>query len=127
MEKNTNQRQIILNYLKKTTTHPTAEEIYQETKKILPFVSRSTVYRNLNYFVQKGKISELIIEDIKRFDGNTSSHFHFFCLKCKKVYDIIDKNNDKNIKKLTKIAQKIGKINNFQINFFGVCKKCRYY
>ena len=42
------QRESILNYLKSTKTHPTAEEIYSELKLELPNLSLATAHRNSN-------------------------------------------------------------------------------
>ncbi|KKP64295.1 MAG: Transcriptional regulator, Fur family [Candidatus Moranbacteria bacterium GW2011_GWF2_34_56] len=75
LERITNQKQIILNYLEKNKSHPSAEEVFLNVKKILPRISLATVYRNLEQFAQTGKILE-INGATKRFDGDISDHQH---------------------------------------------------
>jgi Fe2+ or Zn2+ uptake regulation protein len=114
----TNQKRIILEYLKSTKDHPSAEMIFKKVKKKLPQISLGTVYRILNEFKEEGKIVE-IPEKVSRFDGNTLPHAHFICQKCKRIYDVFE-----DFKILKKKKLKVGKINNFQIFFYGICKKC---
>lgn len=121
-ERLTNQKQFILDYLQNTTIHPTAEEIYLNVKKQLPRISLGTIYRNLENFIETGKILE-INGPIKRFDGDTSNHQHFICRSCGKVHDIFCK-----IPKMQNFEShihKIGKMENYQISFYGKCKKCK--
>jgi len=47
--RNTKQRAVILDILKKGGYHPTAEAIYHEARKVIPNISLGTVYRNLNF------------------------------------------------------------------------------
>lgn len=122
IERFTNQKQIILNYLEKTKSHPSAEEVFLNVKKTLPRISLATVYRNLEQFAQTGRILE-INGAIKRFDGDISDHQHFICNSCDKVYDIFCQMPE--IKNFKKHAHKIGKVENYQIIFHGTCKKCK--
>ena len=70
-ERLTSQKLVILNYLKNTKSHPGAEDVYRETRNILPKISLGTVYRILDVLKSKSSITELP-GNIKRFDGNTS-------------------------------------------------------
>ena len=47
--RSTKQRAAILEILRKSGFHPTAEAIYREARKVLPNISLGTVYRNLNF------------------------------------------------------------------------------
>lgn len=107
----TNQNKFILDYLRGVKTHPSAEIIYSAVKKKLPQISRGTVYRNLKNLKEKGQVLE-IPSEINRYDGDISPHAHFFCEKCDKIIDIFEK-------------IKVGKINNYQIYFYGTCNNCR--
>ena len=118
-ERLTNQKKAILDYLKSVKTHPTAEEIYQKVKKKLPRISRGTVYRILNNLKKKNQIQEIITE-VSHFDADISSHTHFICQECGKIIDLFDKMPNLKNKKI-----KVGKIKNYQIIFYGVCKKCK--
>lgn len=83
------QRLAIYSYLQENATHPSAEMIYQEMKKILPTISLTTVYNTLKLFARKQVLQEVLIEDRElRFDGNTGEHAHFKCMKCGSLYDL---------------------------------------
>ena len=119
----TKQKKVIMDYLLSVKTHPTAEEVYQNVRKILPNLSLGTVYRNLELFVKKGMAISLI-GDKKRFDANTSAHNHFICKSCGKVFDVYDEFNF-DFKKIVRNNKNIGKISDFDINFYGLCLKCQ--
>ena len=114
------QQKIILDYLKSVKTHPPAGEVYLAVRKKLPQISLGTVYRNLRKLSLSGEIQEISCNScgITRYDGNIFPHAHFFCNKCKRIFDIENKikNVEKNIK--------VGEIKNYQIYFYGICKKC---
>ena len=66
----TRQREAILNVLRATDTHPTADWIYDEVRKTIPGLSKGTVYRNLKILQEAGEISELNISGtVSRFEG----------------------------------------------------------
>jgi len=118
-ERLTNQKKIILEYLKNTKTHPSAKEVYRQVKKKLPQVSLGTVYRILYQLKEKGEIKE-ILTGVNHFDGNPTPHSHFICQKCKKIFDVFEEVSVLKNKKL-----KVGEIKDYQVIFYGVCKKCK--
>lgn len=129
MEKNikkerlTSQKKFVFDYLKSVKSHPSAEKIYLEVRKKLPRISRGTVYRILKNLKEKERIQEIscrVCNKVCRYDGDTSLHSHFFCSKCKNVYDIFEKIDIKKHEKL-----KVGKINNYLISYYGICKNCQ--
>jgi Fe2+ or Zn2+ uptake regulation protein len=117
-ERLTSQKKIILDYLRKVKTHPTAYQVYSAVKKKLPRISLGTVYRILEGFGEKSQ-AQKIFNQVSHYDGDLSLHSHFICEKCKKITDIFDDFNIKN-KKI-----KVGKIKKYQIYIYGVCKKCQ--
>ena len=83
------QRSLILDIIKNTTSHPTAEWIYQEAKKELPSIGIATVYRNLNTLVEMGEVMRLATGDgHDRFDGTAEEHFHMKCSCCGSLTDL---------------------------------------
>ena len=52
-------RDAILNYLRHTTEHPSAETVYAALKAEIPDLSLGTVYRNLSLFKEQGLIISL--------------------------------------------------------------------
>jgi len=53
-QRNTRQRQVVLEELRKLTSHPTAAELYEITRARLPKISLGTVYRNLEVLAENG-------------------------------------------------------------------------
>ena len=88
--RNTRQRTAILEILKATCAHPTAEAIYLEARKALPHISLGTVYRNLNVLRDQGLALEIrpAGESSSRFDGNCLPHAHFYCTECRTMIDL---------------------------------------
>ena len=83
------QRRAILENLSSRKDHPTADQIYAEIRERITGVSRTTVYRVLETFVQLGLARKISNPEAKaRFDADTSKHHHAACLECEKVIDI---------------------------------------
>jgi len=56
------------------------------------------------------------------FDANTSSHQHFVCKKCGKIYDLfLDLEKDLKAEALKKEKFRIEKV---EVAFHGVCLNC---
>lgn len=82
-------RDAILEALRHTTAHPTAETLYEELKPSVPDLSLGTVYRNLAQFKEQGlAISVGTVNGQERFDGCTTPHAHFICRECGAVIDL---------------------------------------
>ena len=60
MENYSKQREDILDVLKDSYDHPTAEEIYNRVKQKNSTSSRGTVYRNLKLLVDKNAILKIL-------------------------------------------------------------------
>ena len=124
LRRQTKQRNTILEELKKVKTHPAADSLFKLVRKRLPQISFGTVYRNLNLLRDQGQILELSCgRHSCRYDGTTKNHYHFFCLNCKKVFDI----DEPVIKSLDKkIGGKSGfKVEYHRIDFYGYCRDCK--
>jgi Fur family peroxide stress response transcriptional regulator len=122
-ERMTSQKEIILDYIRNTKSHPSAKKVYTEIKRFLPRISSGTVYRILSNLKEKGEVQEISTKDITFFDGDLSNHSHFICQGCAKVFDIFDECSKCSIIKNKKL--KVGKINSYRIYFYGICKKCK--
>ena len=55
----TRQRRVILEEIRRTNSHPAADEIYERVRKRLPRISLGTVYRNLDVLCELGEIQRL--------------------------------------------------------------------
>lgn len=82
-------RDAILECLRSTDVHPSAEWIHARLKPRIPDLSLGTVYRNLAYFKEQGlAVSVGTVAGVERFDGNTAPHVHFLCDSCGAVLDL---------------------------------------
>jgi Fe2+ or Zn2+ uptake regulation protein len=88
--RNTRQRNEILDILRRSCLHPTAETIYREARQVLPNISLGTVYRNLNFLRDQGTVREIRPSEggSSRFDAADTPHAHFHCVHCSALLDI---------------------------------------
>lgn len=120
MKKYSRQREAIISVLKGTTSHPTAETIYFEVKKIYPSISLATVYRNLKEMELSNDLIVINSDDNKEhYDGNTSPHAHLYCSMCKAVEDVFL--TDKQLEYINNIKES----KEFQLMYIGLCKNCK--
>ena len=119
----TNQRQVLMEELKKVTTHPTADELYDLVRQRLPRTGLGTVYRNLELLSEFGIIKKLETGGKqKRFDGNPDPHYHIRCSMCGRVDDI-------HIPRLEDLDAQAADCCSYtilghQIEFSGICADC---
>lgn len=84
----TKQRQLILEAVRATNSHPTADELFQMIRRKLPTISLATVYRNLNFLSDIGEIRKLSMPGMPdRFDWRLDPHDHMVCDACGQVID----------------------------------------
>lgn len=85
----TPQRRAILQALAAGRTHPTAEMVFHTVRRQFPNLSRATVYKTMYALRDSGLIQEFEVEGRMRFDADVSSHAHFICLSCERVWDLV--------------------------------------
>ncbi|MBE6728561.1 MAG: transcriptional repressor [Ruminococcaceae bacterium] len=122
MKNYSKQREAIMEVLRSTTTHPTAQWIYEEVRKQLPKISLGTVYRNLSALSAEGDILNISVGDgFEHFDGDNSPHLHLHCRCCGKIVDAnLSKHTPRNI------ALKNGFTPETELYVItGVCKNCQ--
>ena len=72
----------ILEIIRSSETHMTAEQVFFTLKQSCPSVVLATVYNNLNSLYQQGKIRKISVEGCPdRYDRNTR-HDHLVCRRC---------------------------------------------
>src|SRR5918992_5848741 len=87
-EKLTRQRQAILRAIRDSGDHPTANEIFQAARELLPTISYATVYNSLRYLKEAGLVREISFGDsASRYDRETHRHDHAICNDCGKLVD----------------------------------------
>ena len=127
MDKTTKQfrkRNAILEYLRQTDEHPSAEMVYTHLKPEYPDLSLGTVYRNLSMFKQQGEIISIgTVNGVERFDGNTMPHVHFVCTGCDAVADLPQIQVPEALNQQVTL-QTGGHIDMCQLTFVGQCSRC---
>jgi Fur family peroxide stress response transcriptional regulator len=87
--RNSKQRRRVLEVLRSTDRHPTANWIYDQLRGEFPSLSLGTVYRNLGILQEQGLAVRIASgSTFDRFDAVVIPHPHFRCLSCGNVYDI---------------------------------------
>jgi Fe2+ or Zn2+ uptake regulation protein len=120
----TRQRRVILEELKKFSSHPTADEVYERARRRLPRISLGTVYRNLEILSECGMIQKLELGGSqKRFDGTVENHYHVRCIRCGSVKDV-------SMEPLTTLERALRGVSDYEIigsrlEFVGFCPQCK--
>ena len=117
-------RDAILEYLRHTNAHPSAEMIYTDLKPQIPDWAMGTVYRNLSLFKEQGLVSSVAtVKGVERFDGNTDPHVHFICSDCDAVIDRMEMEIPRSLSQAAEAACG-GNVNECQLCFTGKCREC---
>ncbi|SRR6266498_1806914 len=87
-EKLTPQRQTVLQVIREREDHPTANDIFQAARRLLPSISYATVYNSLRYLKKAGLVREINFGDsASRYDRETDRHDHAICTSCGRLVD----------------------------------------
>ncbi len=125
MIKYSKQREEILETLKNSYTHLSAEEIYLKVKQNGSTASKGTVYRNLKLLSDNGSIVKISIPNFSdQYDYIHENHHHAICKECGKVFDFTCKVNMDSIKKAILEQTDLDNISDL-ISVQGVCKSCQ--
>jgi Fur family peroxide stress response transcriptional regulator len=120
----TPQRQVILQFLKETEEHPTAEQVYQKIGEQFPGISLATVYNTLNMLKELGVIRELSYGDMSsRYDGNDTEHAHLVCENCNHVIYIACPPQES--MQTPDIDQHGFQIRSYRLEYYGTCESCQ--
>ena len=122
-QRNTKQRQLVLDAVRARCDHPSADQIYLDVRAIDNHISRGTVYRNLKILAQQGKVLQVKLLNIDRFEAQLDKHYHILCTECDSVYDIPLPYHEVMDKQ---VAKKTGYIvERHRAIFEGVCPDCQ--
>lgn len=123
----THQRQVILEEIRRDSSHPTADEIYERVRKRLPRISMGTVYRNLDILSSSGLIHRLEPGlPQMRFECVTKDHYHITCMRCGKIEDAPIEPSDNALETLENALGRLTKHGIFghKLEFVGLCREC---
>jgi Fur family peroxide stress response transcriptional regulator len=121
--KATPQRIAICRIALNSRTHPSAQQVYDEVKKIHPTVSLATVYKTLEVLRDLELVQEINLpKGQARFDSYMNPHINLICLKCGNITDLDDV-TAKEITRKVAAATKF-KPTGQRIDVYGICQKC---
>src|SRR5258706_9790527 len=85
----TKQRQAVLQVIQASEEHLTANEVFEDARRILPGISFATVYNSLRYLKNEGLIGEVRFgTDATHYDRKLTRHDHAICRSCGKLVDL---------------------------------------
>ncbi len=120
----TNQREIILEELKRSGGHLTADELYERVRLLIPRISLATVYRNLEILSNLGILKKLEVGGRqKRFDYDVNEHDHICCVMCQRI-DNVELCREQ-IPLETAMGRSGYSITGYRLEFAGICPACR--
>jgi Fur family transcriptional regulator, peroxide stress response regulator len=117
------QRDSILEILRRTDTHPTANWIYARLRREFPSLSMGTVYRNLGLLVEQGLVNRIDFgSTFDRYEARTLPHHHFICERCGEVSDLVMPVDQSLTHRLAAAAGRT--VSRHEIRLYGICGKC---
>ena len=121
--KATAQRIAICRIALNSRAHPSAQQVYDEVKKIHPTVSLATVYKTLEVLRDLDLVQQInFSKGQARFDSYMNPHINLICLKCGTITDL----DDITVKEITR---KVAAATKFKptgqrMDVYGICQKC---
>ena len=120
----TQQRLEVFRALVSSFEHPSAEDVFETVRPVLPKISLDTVYRTLSSLEEAGLITRVGVSNQARYDAHMEPHYHFVCTKCGEVYDIFLPKGER-VAAVPQDIEKFGKVMAVNLQFRGICKQCQ--
>ena len=93
--RSTPQRRAILSiFAGGRTEHLAADEVYARASRLIPELSRGTVYATLAEFTELGLLSSFGTPEPVRYETKLEPHAHFRCHLCLRVFDLLGGQQD---------------------------------
>ncbi len=119
----TRQREVVLEVIRASDGHLTANEVFENSKARLPGISFATVYNSLRFLKEAGHITEIQFgSGASRFDRMTSRHDHAICTKCGKLVDIEMEHPQELVQQA--VAYSKFKPESLEFTLRGICPEC---
>lgn len=120
----TKQRRAVLQVIRESDEHLTANEVFERARHLLPGIAFATVYNSLRYLKNEGLIGEVRFgKDCTRYDRMLQRHDHAICNECGKLVDLELSIPDGLIREAAKRSKfEPGSI---EVTLRGLCPRCR--
>jgi Fe2+ or Zn2+ uptake regulation protein len=119
----TKQRQAVLRVIRESDEHLTANEVFENARRLLPGISFATVYNSLRYLKNEGLIGEIrFATDSARYDRKLTRHDHALCNNCGKLVDLELSIPVELIEKATDLSK--FQAESIELTLRGLCPEC---
>ncbi len=119
----TKQRQSVLRVIRGSDKHLTANEVFEDARRLLPSISFATVYNSLRYLKNEGLIGEIQFgKDAKLYDRKLTRHDHAICNSCGILVDLDLSLPDDLLEKASKHSK--FKEASIELTLRGLCPEC---
>ncbi|MEJ2199400.1 MAG: transcriptional repressor [Desulfuromonadaceae bacterium] len=116
----TPQRQAVLQALAVRDKHSSADEIYQQAKKLLHGLSRRAVYQTLETLVKTGMVKSF--ESPQTPPQKHSGQARLLCIGCGQLGDLTEASLEDLVPWYQQPQE--GQLNNYSFVFTGLCSHC---
>lgn len=121
----TPQRQAVLDVLRASHDHPTAQDVLDRVRRTSPGIGAATVYRTLNLLVENGQALELALGDAAaRYDANTVRHDHVVCVRCGAAADVDAPLPGRLVRDVSEVSGFA--VTGHDLRFTGLCPTCQH-
>ncbi|MDO8886609.1 Fur family transcriptional regulator [Candidatus Oleimmundimicrobium sp.] len=119
----TPQRQAILEVLRSSGMHMSADEIHEKVKKRCSQAGLATTYRTLDLFKELNLVTDINLgEGHKHYELKRKNHYHLVCRECGEIMEFRPNISNKMERGLLK---NYGfKVIDYHVEFYGYCSKC---
>jgi Fur family peroxide stress response transcriptional regulator len=120
----TEQRAAVYRFLSSTTSHPNADEVFQEVRGQVPGISLATVYKSLETLVNCGLAAKLTYSDgSARYDARMDPHHHARCVSCGRVMDVSGQVQEEELETLARGLDGFSVLG-YRLELTGFCGGC---
>jgi Fur family peroxide stress response transcriptional regulator len=121
----TRQRKAVLDVVRSGDTHPTASEVFEAARKLMPAISFATVYNSLRYLKGAGLVREVASygKSPSRYDRETERHDHAICSACGALVDFDLPGTVGLIRSAARASR--FKAESVHLTLIGLCPGCR--
>jgi Fur family peroxide stress response transcriptional regulator len=121
----TRQRKVVLDVVRSGDSHPTAGEVFDAARKLMPAISFATVYNSLRYLKKAGLVREVASfgKSPSRYDSETARHDHAICSACGTLVDFDLPGTVELIRSAARASR--FKPESVHLTLVGLCPGCR--
>jgi Fe2+ or Zn2+ uptake regulation protein len=116
----------VLETLRASTSHPTAQEVYDEVRRTRPRIGLATVYRILHQLADQGVIKVWGYgSESARYDARPHRHDHAYCTECGTLLDV-PQDIELSREALEQAARATGiRMDAHEVRIYGRCQSCQ--